>query len=87
MRSLPPCRPLALLTAALLVTGCIAVPELDQAVPNWVDEAEYPKLIPIGPELLNAPAPREAATEIEQDLTTRAERLRRRAEALRRTRL
>lgn len=71
---------LALLPA--FISGCIEVPELDKAVPEWVNSADYPVLLPLGPDLLTQVTPTDQAAEIEQELIARSARLKTRAAAL-----
>ena len=56
------------------VSGCIEVPELEEAVSNEAEKAEAPKLLPIGPATAPTSEPRLDGSE--------AEVLSRRAEAL-----
>ncbi len=70
------------LVCPLLLAACSEVPELDAAVPDWVDNADYPDLVPLDRALANAPLPQTQSAEIEEDVTARAERLRARAERL-----
>ena len=65
----------------LLLASCIEVPELDRAVPDWVDAAEYPELVSLDG-VQNEPAPEDEAEALEDQLTARANRLKRKADGL-----
>lgn len=82
VRSAPALRRVFLGVSLGVLGGCIQVPELDQAVPDWVATADYPALVPLGPDILVATPPAEQAEEIGDDLNARAERLKARARAL-----
>ncbi len=66
----------------MVLTGCVEVPELDRAVPAWVDDAPYPDLVPIGPDITERIPPEERAAEIGDSLIARRNRLLRQARAL-----
>ncbi|MEX0286295.1 MAG: hypothetical protein AB3N23_16940 [Paracoccaceae bacterium] len=70
------------LALCLALSACIEVPELDQAVPDWVDKAPYPELVMLDGLQQSEPSPETEALELEQTLTARADRLRRRAASL-----
>jgi len=64
------------------LAGCIQVPELEQAVPEWVATADYPELIPLGDEFTTQTTPLDQAEEIETELSARRTRLQAKAKAL-----
>ena len=66
------------------MTGCTNEPELDNRISPELRQADYPDLAPIDRLLPPLPAPQQQGTALEQDLTARSNRLKRRAEALRR---
>jgi hypothetical protein len=70
------------IVALMVLAGCVEVPELDRAVPAWVDDAPYPDLVPIGPDITQRIPPDERASEIGDDLSARRDRLLRLARAL-----
>ena len=70
------------LPLCLLLGACIEVPELDQAVPDWVDQSEYPALVPMDGVQTGQVLPETAAKELEDELTARAALLKQRATAL-----
>ena len=73
------------LALAFILAACTQVPELGAVVPPDLRAADYPQLIPLGPELTT---PADPATEGDKQLkvlTARAEALQRRARALART--
>ncbi len=69
--------------ACLCLPGCIDVPELDSAVPDWVDASDYPELVSLDGVQAGLP-PGKAAEDLEDELTARASRLRRKADELNR---
>lgn len=78
-------RNLALLAGVVyvhLLTACSEIPELDAAVPDWVDDASYPDLVPLDRALAKAPLPRAQSAEIEEEVANRAAQLKARAERL-----
>ncbi len=62
--------------------ACIEVPELDQAVPEWVDQSEYPALVSMDGLQTGQVPPEAEAEALEDELAARAAGLRRRAAAL-----
>jgi hypothetical protein len=74
-------RPVRLTALAVLagLAGCVDVPELDRAVPGWVDDAPYPKLIPLDSRVVTQIAPQEQSQELDQQLTARGDDLKSRA--------
>ncbi len=84
MRPLPaPRLLLPLCLAVALASGCTRVPELETQVPAALHDAEYPKLIPLGPELLEPETPSEEAARLEGELNARRQGLLARAARLR----
>lgn len=73
----------ALLAGMFAWAGCTNVPELDDAVPDWVRDADYPALIPLTGDLAAAPATGEEAARLQSQLAARADGLNRRAQGLR----
>ncbi len=67
------------LTLLVGLGACVDAPELDRAVPGWVDDAPYPELIPLGPDILTAVPPEDQSQEIGDRLTARADGLKTRA--------
>jgi len=74
----------AFATIALLAlaTGCAQVPELDATVPEHLDNAAYPTLIPLDGSLTTVILPADAASEIEDNLARRRDRLQAKAKRL-----
>ncbi len=70
------------LAVLVVLAGCVDVPELDRAVPAWVNDAPYPDLVPIGPEITDRIPPEQRAAEIADNLSARRDRLLRHARAL-----
>jgi hypothetical protein len=68
--------------ALVVLAGCVDVPELDRAVPAWVNDAPYPDLVPIGPDITERIPPKARAAEIGDNLSARRDRLLRHARAL-----
>lgn len=74
---------LALAVAALLsATACTQVPELDATVPDHLQNAAYPDLIPLDGSLETEQLPQDQAEQIEQSLAARRSRLQARARGL-----
>ena len=71
----------ALYVICLLPAACIDVPELDQAVPDWVESSKYPELVSLDG-LQTGPLPGDEAEELEDELIARQSGLKRRAGAL-----
>ena len=71
-----------LLLMLLQAAACSEVPELDAAVPAWVDDADYPAVVPLDSALAQAPLVPEQAADIEKDVSARVARLKARAAAL-----
>ena len=72
-----------LASAALLaLAACTQVPELGAVVPPDLRAAEYPQLIPLGPELSVPQDPGAEAERVSDNLNARVARLKRRAQAL-----
>ena len=78
-----PMRPVFLLLL-LLSAACTRVPELETQVPKGLHEADFPKLIALGPDLLTPQSPGTEAEKLERDLNARRARLQARAARLRR---
>jgi len=66
-----------------LLGACIQVPELDDAVPDWVEQADYPDLIPLDG-LMSETPPEQQAARLEDSLTARSDGLKSRAKTLQR---
>lgn len=66
----------------LILSACIDVPELDRAVPDWVEAAPYPPLVSLDGLQSGQPLPQDEATAAQDALQARADRLKRRAAAL-----
>ena len=77
-----PLRIVSLLSAALLLAGCIDVPELGETLTPEVEDAPYPDLLPLETVLIRPPDPRTEAEEIDAELEARRAALERRAAAL-----
>ena len=74
----------ALAVIAILCLGaCTQIPELDEAVPNWVRRADYPKLTTLDPSVTTVVLPQDRSEEIEQEMTARQDNLERKANWLR----
>jgi hypothetical protein len=71
--------------ATLLLGACTQIPELNEAVPNWVRRADYPKLTALDPSIATQILPREDSEEIEKEMTGRQNRLERNANQLKTT--
>lgn len=69
----------------LVLAGCTQVPELGAVVAPDLRAADYPALIPLGPDLRAAVDPGAEAEAASRALEARRDRLRRRAERLART--
>ncbi len=69
------------LVLCLCLSGCIDVPELDQAVPEWVNASDYPELVSLDG-LQSVEPPDKAAEALEDELTARSGQLKRRADGL-----
>ena len=65
-----------------LTTGCAQVPELDESVPDNLDNAAYPALISLDGSLVTQTLPSDAASQIDDNLAGRRERLQARAKRL-----
>ena len=70
---------LALVT---LTAACTNVPELDATVPRHLRDADYPELVSLDGSLVAKQTPRAQASEIEQSLGARRDRLQARARGL-----
>lgn len=68
--------------ATLFLSACTQVPELDQAIPDWVRKADYPQLVALDASLISQVSPQEQSDKIANDLLARRDRLNRRAERL-----
>lgn len=66
----------------LLLTACTQIPELNEAVPNWVRKAEFPKLTALDPSVVTKTLPQDDSEQIAVELTARQERLERKAKRL-----
>ena len=75
-------KPLAPLLPVLGLCACASFPELDGTVPAHLEEAQYPKLVPVEP-LLAAAEEVQITPETESTLMARANALRARAARLR----
>lgn len=79
-------RPIALMAfgtvLVLVLGGCAQVPELDATVPDHLDDAAYPALVPLDGSLTTAVHPADAAKKIEDTLSGRRDRLQARAARL-----
>lgn len=73
---------LSALTVALTLTGCAEVPELDEAVPDWVAAADYPQLIPLDTPDMRASEPQQISEALQTELDARRARLEARAREL-----
>lgn len=73
---------LALTLSALTLSSCIDVPDLDRAVPAWVDASPYPALTNVEGLQTGHALPAEESQALQEQLTARAARLKRRANAL-----
>jgi hypothetical protein len=71
--------------ATLLLGACTQIPELNEAVPNWVRRADYPKLTALDPSIETQILPREDSEEIEEEMAWRQNRLERKANQLKTT--
>ena len=81
-----PQRSLCLVLIALLpLAACVDVPELGDTVSPELENADYPKLIPLDESYLPSGDPAAEAERIANTLTWRSNNLRRKAEALRNT--
>ncbi|MFT7595615.1 MAG: hypothetical protein ACI8R4_002944 [Paracoccaceae bacterium] len=78
----PAHRPMAVVFLLALLTGCAQVPELDATVPDHLRDAAYPALIPLDGSLAPNVLPADAASEIEDSLAARRDRLQARAKRL-----
>lgn len=76
------CRSFAAATLLALAPGCAQVPELDATVPEHLKDAAYPALIPLDGSLATEILPADAASEIEDHLAGRRDRLQARAKRL-----
>lgn len=76
-------RPRLLLLLALLAAACTRVPELETQVPEGLHEADFPRLIPLGPDLMTPQSPGEDAEKLERELNARRAGLQARAARLR----
>ncbi|OIQ29827.1 MAG: hypothetical protein BM562_10555 [Alphaproteobacteria bacterium MedPE-SWcel] len=72
------------LLCALALTACTRVPQLEDRLPKDLQGQPYPRLLPLGTALAAGPLPEEESAALAETLETRAARLRRRAEDLRR---
>ncbi len=73
---------LPFLILTVVLASCADIPELDGVEPRGIQKAAYPRLIPLQ-DTLGAPVdPVSEAEEVEEDLTTRSEALKKKAEAL-----
>jgi hypothetical protein len=71
--------------ALLSVTAaCSRVPQLEDRLPADLRSQPYPQLLPLDTALAQEPLPEEESAELSEALDARADRLRSRAEALRR---
>lgn len=73
-----------LLCVALLLVGaaCTRVPELDATIPANLRDAPFPELVPLDEFFATAQLPQDQASEIEQSLDARRDRLQARARLL-----
>ncbi|MBV1897607.1 MAG: hypothetical protein KUG70_14190 [Rhodobacteraceae bacterium] len=69
--------------ATLSLASCTKIPELDEAVPNWVRRADYPELTKLDPSTTTKVLPQDRSEEIEQEMTARQNNLERKANWLR----
>jgi len=76
------CRSCAAMALLALVAGCAQVPELDATVPDHLDTAAYPALIPLDGSLTTETLPTDAASRIEANLAARRDRLQAQAKRL-----
>ena len=74
-RAHTPCFLATALIAALTLTSCAEVPELDEAVPDWVATASYPDLIPLDTPAIRTAAPQQASEDLQEELDARRARL------------
>lgn len=72
---------------ALAVTGCTRVPEIEDRLTADLHAANYPELLPLEQNLVPLPPPQEQSDQLEQNLDARSERLKARAQALRRAQI
>lgn len=68
--------------AQVLVAGCTNIPELDATVPDHLEDADYPPLVPIETLLVPVPDPQQQADDLQTQLQDRRDSLQRRAERL-----
>ncbi|MFK7751488.1 MAG: hypothetical protein AB8B51_02955 [Sedimentitalea sp.] len=74
--------PFRLALCALVLTSCTDVPDLGDSVRPALRNADYPDLVPIETLLALRESPSQAAEKLEQNLSGRIGRLKRRAAAL-----
>ena len=67
---------------ALSLTACTQIPELDQAVPESVRKADFPKLVALDTSLTASTLPQDESEKIAQAMAARRDQLNRRAERL-----
>lgn len=61
--------------AAMWLSSCTQIPELDEAVPDWVHNADYPKLTPLEPLATTRSLPQDESAKIAQQMSARTDRL------------
>jgi len=78
---------LTVLSACALLSvsaACSRVPQLEDRLPADLRSQPYPQLLPLDTALAQEPLPEEESAELSEALDARADRLRSRADALRR---
>lgn len=68
--------------AVFWLDACSQIPELDEAVPNWVRRADYPELTALDPSLATKILPQDETDKIEREMTGRRDTLERKAKLL-----
>lgn len=64
------------------LVACSQIPELDEAVPNWVRHADYPELTALDPSVTTKTLPQDESEKIAREMTGRRDNLERKARRL-----
>lgn len=64
------------------LVGCAEIPELDGTIPKYLQDADYPDLVPLDASLTTPATPREDRDDLEQDLSGRVAALQNKARRL-----
>ncbi len=68
--------------ASFWLGACTQIPELDEAVPNWVRRADYPELRALDLSVTTKILPQDDSEKITQEMTARQNNLKRKAKRL-----